>query len=780
MMKLFLRFFLLSGLLLGSGAAPAQNTAGYGDWQLHLPTTHPLHLADAGNRLYVVAEAAFYVLDKSLNTTQVLSSRDGLHDVGAALVAYDSVRQQTLVVYRNSNIDALQANGSVRNVADVLRKTVQGGRRVYDLTLAGRRGYLATSFGLVVLDLDKLEVRDTYASIGPNGSDVEVYASALTHDTLFVATAQGLQWGRLRDNLLDYRSWNRLTSPGNPPGPPTGIRHLATYANHVYAAVNQRGVYQIRADNTRQEVGGYANAFQQLRGTAAGLLVVADNLGVTRVRAGRYTEVLAPAAPNDIVQDFVRLADGGYFVANFTTGLQKVTPDTRETYKANGPQTSLAFGLLADARSNTVDVFTGGYGSNYVPSYRQQGFYEYRDGQWTNYTHENFPSLADFPNLTDQVRGARAADGTLYVGTFKDGLLQWKGPGEFRQFTGNGDGAPFRTRDNAPDYSFVQVPDVAIAADGKVWVVNYLGNNNGSGLDSYDPVENKWTTTPGFPGASRLEHVVVDDLGQVWVSPSRQGGSGNGLPTVVDPDPNSTNLPKSFPTNTDNNDVYDLVKDQRGDIWIATGKGVAVLNDPGSAFSSSTNAAFRAPIVRKGQGTGFPALFTDVVKNIAVDGGNRKWFGTDNGLWLFSPDADEALLHFTTANSPLPSNAVVDVAVNNKTGEVWVATDAGVVSYRGTASLTEGSPDCTKAFPNPVRPDFAGLVGIAGVVNNAQVKITDIAGHLVYATTASGGTVTWNLNDVNGQRVKSGVYLVLSSDADGGNTCVTKVAVLSK
>ena len=122
----------------------------------------------------------------------------------------------------------------------------------------------------------------------------------------------------------------------------------------------------------------------------------------------------------------------------------------------------------------------------------------------------------------------------------------------------------------------------------------------------------------------------------------------------------------------------------------------------------------------------------------------------------------------------------MDVKVNDKTGEVWVATDAGVVTYRGSASVTEGEPHCTAVFPNPVRPEFTGTVGITGLANNALVKITDVAGHLVYATTASGGTVTWNMANAAGQRVRSGIYLVLSSDADGKNGCVSKVAVLSK
>jgi hypothetical protein len=240
-----------------------------------------------------------------------------------------------------------------------------------------------------------------------------------------------------------------------------------------------------------------------------------------------------------------------------------------------------------------------------------------------------------------------------------------------------------------------------------------------------------------------------------------------------------------FGTGTTSALVYDVVCDRTGSIWISTGDGVAYFADPSQVISYlggsvSSPGSFTPAIVRRGTGANYPALYNQIVTCIAVDGANRKWFGTPTGLWLFSPNADEALLHFTTANSPLPSNSIVDVAVNDKTGEVFVATDAGLVSYRGSATITEGTPSCAKVFPNPVQPNFAGTVGIAGLVNDAYVKITDVAGHLVYSTRANGGTVTWNLTDVAGRRVRSGVYLVLTSDADGKNSCVSKVAVLSE
>jgi ligand-binding sensor domain-containing protein len=266
----------------------------------------------------------------------------------------------------------------------------------------------------------------------------------------------------------------------------------------------------------------------------------------------------------------------------------------------------------------------------------------------------------------------------------------------------------------------------------------------------------------------------------VWVSQFRKDGAG-----LFAYDDVSKAQPIQFTATNGgglpDNDVWAMAKDRKGAIWVATAKGVAYLDDPSSAFAAGSNATFATPLVQRGEGTGYRALGDDVVKAVAVDGANRKWFGTERGLWLFSENGDEGLLHFTTDNSPLPSNSIVDIAVNDRTGEVFVATDAGVVSYRGSATVTEGVPkDCAKVSPNPVRTSFTGQVGVTGLANNGIVKITDVTGKLVYQTTATGGGVIWNLADYNGRKVQSGVYLVLSSDADGKNGCISKIAVVEK
>ena len=795
MLHVFCRLLGLLGFFsLIQVPAHAQGAVGYGDWQLHLPANRPLRIADAGNRLYVATENAFYFLDKAQNTTQVLTRRDGLSDVGVADVAYDSVTQQTVVAYRNSNIDVILRDGRVRNLSDILRKPIQGRREINRVSIGGGKAYLSTSFGLVAIDLARLEISDTYSNIGPGGAPVIVFDAAVANGFLYVASSAGLLRGQLTRNLLDYRNWTQYLPVPLPAAPQQIYRLLASVAGRIYAGIDGSGVWQFvdgMPGTWRLVAGSYSRQFRSLRSTGSAVLVPDDQFGVRQIdRNNVVSGLIPPPAGGDLTLDAVRsVKDASYYVANYTVGLQRVRPGTNqanERFAPNGPETSLAFGIVADARSNVVNVFSGGFSERYFPLGYRAGFYEYSNGQWTNFTSTVFPA-AQFPNPINPSRGVRTPDGTLYVATFGSGLLEWKGPGSFRQFTSTASSVP-----GSPILPFAfagndRIADVTADATGDVWLTNPHGAPNRSGLFRFAPATGTWTTVPYSPNFENLDRLALDDAGLVWASVARKANNPTGIPNqveggvyAIDPAQGTANAPRYFSVGSGlpDNQVYELVKDRRGYIWAATIKGVAVFNDANGPFVSGT--AFTLPYVRRGEGSGFPVLFTEAVRCLAVDGGDRKWFGTDNGLWLFSPDADEALLHFTKANSPLPSDRIVDVKVNDRTGEVWVATDAGVVAYRGAATVTEGKPACAAVFPNPVRPDFAGTVGITGLANNALVKITDVAGHLVYATKANGGTVTWNLNNPNGQRVRSGMYLVLSTDADGKNGCVSKVAVLSK
>ncbi len=777
--------------------ARAWGQAAYGDWQLHLPARHPQGLASAGNRLYVADESSFYFYDKTLHTTQFLSRRDGLSDVGVAALAYDSASAQLVVAYRSGNLDIVGDGGQVRNVSDLLRKASQGVKTVYRVQVYNGLAYVSTNLGVVVLDLARREVRDTYSAIGPGGQVITAYATAVLHDTIYAATSVGVLRGRLNSavNLLDYRNWT--TERPNPANSSQLYTQLVAYRGHLVAGSSGRGLDYLAGVGTarawRFAAGSQGGEVRRLR-PSAGVLLVAFAGGPLRrfdAKTGAVVDVLPTSAVGSLVSDALADADGTYYVASYDRGLLRFASltATPEVVLPNAPERINNYGLAADAATNTVDVFSGGYsGDNGLQFGSRNGFYEYKDRQWTNYTSTAY-GAGDYPNLLDVSHGARTPDGTLYVASYGNGLLAWKGPGQFQRFTQGTPGAPIRSAlpTSDPNYpDFVRITDVAAEpGTGRLWVVNRHQLSGVPGLFRFRPSNNTWFSVPAYAGFENLDRVTVDNFGNPWATQSRKGGQG-----VVAYDTASRRafyFNATGPTDRTglpNNLLYTVVRDRRGAIWVGTATGVAVYNDPGQLVSAGANNTqyvdFDRPLVTRGAGTGFQALYTETVRCIAVDGANRKWFGTPNGLWLFNEDATEALLNFTTANSPLPSNSIVDVAVNDKTGEVFVATDAGLVSYQGAASITEGSPNCAQVSPNPVRPDFTGTVGIRGVVDNAQVRITDVAGHLVYSTRAAGGTVTWNLTDADGRRVRSGVYLVLTSDAQGKNTCVSKVAVLGK
>ncbi len=173
-----------------------------------------------------------------------------------------------------------------------------------------------------------------------------------------------------------------------------------------------------------------------------------------------------------------------------------------------------------------------------------------------------------------------------------------------------------------------------------------------------------------------------------------------------------------------------------------------------------------------------PLLSTENINCIAIDGANRKWIGTDNGVWLFNADGTKQIQFFNKNNSPLLNNRVLTIAIDDETGEVFFGTGAGIISYKGDATKPVNKMDKITVYPNPVRPGFNGIIGIKGLSVKANVKITDINGVLVYQTISNGGEATWNGRNFNNEEAASGVYLVLVINPDGSDTAVSKILIV--
>ena len=312
---------------------------------------------------------------------------------------------------------------------------------------------------------------------------------------------------------------------------------------------------------------------------------------------------------------------------------------------------------------------------------------------------------------------------------------------------------------------------LATDSNGNLWLATGRSNTQQATLH----VRQANGIFKSFPAVSQtnIVQIVPDDNGFLWLRPDL----GRGL-IVFDP---STNRVRYLTTERGQgglltNSVRALVKDRNGAIWVGTDLGPTVYDNPAGAFDVTIDA--QPPLLNRRR-----LLANELITAIAVDGGNRKWIGTRNGLYSVSPDGSQLLETFTAENSPLPASTVQALAIEPVSGKIFIQTASsnrayGLVSYQGAATEPAQLLTGLTIFPNPVRPDFSGTVGIQGLTQNATVKILDAGGQLVYETRSQGGTATWNLQDYRGRQVQTGIYLVIVITTDGVEGLAGKLAVV--
>jgi hypothetical protein len=323
--------------------------------------------------------------------------------------------------------------------------------------------------------------------------------------------------------------------------------------------------------------------------------------------------------------------------------------------------------------------------------------------------------------------------------------------------------------------TFTEITALCLDQNGNLWMSNntaQAGNPQTLVLKTFD---NHWSkfTVPN-DNVFVVRKMVADANGYIWMG----GRTYNNNVVVFNPtDSQFVNVTTSVGSgNLPNSDVWSMASDNEGNVWVGTDVGIGTFYCTGSLFSTPGQAGCDATWIKVDQGGYIGYLFsTEIVQAIAVDGADRKWVGTTNGVWLISADGTQQLLNFNTNNSPLPNNSITDIAIDQQTGEVWIGTADGLVSYQGDAILGNTTKGTALVYPNPVRSDYTGPIAIKGLVENAYVKITDASGILVYQGSANGGQMIWNGEGYNGNKVSSGIYMVYADAADGSQHNVAKI-----
>jgi ligand-binding sensor domain-containing protein len=328
--------------------------------------------------------------------------------------------------------------------------------------------------------------------------------------------------------------------------------------------------------------------------------------------------------------------------------------------------------------------------------------------------------------------------------------------------------------------SLSMVNAVKYDESSNLWVLNGFTD---SPLNVYTSSGEWYAFDTGLSSKNKFaKKLVIDYNGNKWFSIDGAGLFGfNDNETLSNPSDdkyknlNSGEFTGGLPSNT----VNAIAVDFDNEIWIGTDNGFAVLYNSENVFDATAGSYNAQRIKLEYEGNVEYVLGNTTITDIEVDGANRKWFATANsGLILLSADGLEVISQFTAENSPLISNTIFDIKLDHTTGELYIVTDKGLISYRTDATYEDPTYANVKVFPNPARPDFEGPITIQGIRYDSDIKITDVAGNLVYQTTSNGGTATWNGKTIAGEKVTSGVYLIWTAPNEGKGRKVGKVLVI--
>jgi ligand-binding sensor domain-containing protein len=718
-------------------ASFSQTEIPIGTWRAHLSYNKIIAVAEGDDFIYAASEMGIIFFNKADQTIETLNKLNGLSDSGITSLAYDNVSKQLVVTYENGNVDFIHDH-TVTNFSRLKDlNTIAGTKRINYAIAKDGPAWLATDYGIVVLDLARQELKETWRDLGTAGDNLRINQIIFHHDSMVLATDHGVLMGSLDDNLLDYTKWRRFDT-GDLSAKIAGI---ASFNGKMYAAINGKGIY-VNAGNGF-EIANFLQQenFRSITSSANNLIVAtADKLWMV----GQSAQLIQ-ISDDMIMAPLLAIEDkaGVLWIGDGQNGLvSNITGDVRN-FLPNGPSVQQVFRLkYAD---NKMYLAPGGFTANGGPLH-QTGIVDYfEDGLWKNN-----------PVAVTDVTSVEIFADKLYAGSFGEGLVEQTMNGTQTLF--NETNSPLQSLD--PSEREVYIPDLEVS-DAGLWVANYGVQPCLHLLKS----DNTWQSFSPTNSAARYSFgLLSDQSGNIWMDINPVFGGGI---VVFNPETGESisRVDGTGKGGLLNKNVLCMALDRDGNIWVGTEAGM------GYFFSPTEDVVI--PIFEDRF-----VLKDEKITAIDVDGGNRKWVGTQHGVWVFNPPGEQLVYNFTEKNSPLLSDVISDIEIDNTTGEVFIATSKGLISFRSDA--TAGTRDFTsvKIFPNPVTTEFSGQVGITGLATDAIVKITDTSGKLIWQTQAQGGTASWNVHDYKGKHAQTGIYIVFAATQNGTQSVVGKIAVI--
>lgn len=761
-----------------SFTAPAANDNTLG-WKTYLSYNNTNNVEESADQVFVVAEGALYTYGKEDNSIKQYYKGNGLNDTDIQFISYNKQTKSLLIVYNNCNIDILE-NGSVKNIPYLYSTTALRDKKVNSVMIHNEYAYLSITSGIVVVNMDKKEITDTY-NLSRN-----VTSSVILNNRIYASvkseTFNGVLYASLGDNLLDKANWKAYAVPGFPSD--SSIDTIVLFKNQLFYLSKNKGVYY---ESNGTTVSLVSNAqMNSIKIIGEKLACIASSQVYIFTDTKTFDQI-----NNLVIKDISTYQTDKYWIAEGSKGLRSIKRTGANKFEAvneaiilDGPYSNSSFDIVC--QNDKVYIIPGGKSLTGNDRFGKAGsvmIYDYE--KWTVLEPSKVQSKLnvwprDYTGIVISTNDA--GEEIIYTSSYGDGVIRYKdGEPEIRYTSSN---SPLQNAGgNAGNYYFID--GLAFDKDGNLWMTNSEVNDAIKILDK----EGKWHSlfVESLRSKPTINDILVTSNNDKWVNISRPASDAR--ITVI---ANSNSLDEAYSykfesfTDTDGNNFAPsnytcMAEDKDGYVWIGTSKGAIYITNPRLAASenSSSTRCTRVKLINEEDETPYYFLDNVMVTAIKVDNGNRKWIGTaGNGVYVLSGDNQEVVHQFNTSNSPLLSDNIYSIEINGKTGEVFIGTDKGLVSYKGEA--TEGRSDYSDvyAYPNPVRPEHADKVTITGLMDNSIVKITDLSGNLIYQTKSLGGQAFWNCRNKKGVRVASGIYLVLSATEDSKESVVTKIAVI--
>lgn len=743
-------------------------------WESYASYFNPTDIVMTKRRVFELADGALFSVDKQDGNITRWNKINGMHGDVISRIAYIEAQDALLVVYENNMIDIISSQGNINDIPDLFQSTTT--IKIQAICIHNNIAFLGTHFGIIELNLKKREVTDTYY-IGPNASSVSITELAIANDTLFALSEKDLYKGCLKDQLINYNNWTIESS---------------LLVNPTWMVSYQDSLWVLDKETLYERVQGEwimqfpTSSFVRLKSQADKLFITDGALHLFEIKDGQLNPIYTVSA---VVFGVFDTQTQHYWLAGQEFGLIEWNPQTQQMvnhYIPSGPVRNDSYHLQFAGEKLFICPGTRWADKGNVTA----TFAFYKNGEWGYETDKNTEKLLGVAP-TDLVAVAVDPndDAHFFMATYSYGVLEYKNNRIYKQYT---EGSPYCSLisliENKPKY----VRTEAVTMDnGYLWVLQpetrpYTINVMNLATEQWAGYNISYKGQRQTLNAPRGIWIDKRDSRYKWFISQR---SPVGIVLINDNGTPMTGNDDRYVFRNEiqdqNNEVFtltrlnDLAQDHNGDFWVAMQGGVFIIPTETDFFSSN---ACKRIIIPRNDGTGLAdyLLANDNVTTIAVDGGNRKWLGTENsGVYLVSEDGMTTIHHFTVENSALLSNSITSIAIHPTSGEVFIGTATGLVSFRSDASEPFETNANFLAYPNPVRPNYDGVVTISGLVGQSDVNIIDQAGQLVCKTKSNGGIAVWDLHNADGKRVGSGIYTALCNAPDGKHGLV-KILVMNR